>query len=60
VSGASLDGTLVPNEEPMASIHPFAAHQMMLSDALYALLRSLDRHEGAVNGEDVDAAAAQA
>ena len=33
---------------------------MLVMDALYALLRSLERHDGAVNAEDFDAAAAQA
>jgi hypothetical protein len=60
VTGASFDDALVPEDERMASIHRFAANQIMLTDAIYALLRSLERHDGAMNTEDTDAATAQA
>jgi hypothetical protein len=60
VTGASLDDSLVPEDERMASIHRFAANLIMLTDAIYSLLRSLERHDGAVNAEEMDAATAQA
>lgn len=60
VSGAVLDEEALPAEEPSHTLVRFAAHHMLVMDALYALLRSLERHDGAVNAEDFDAAAAQA
>ncbi|WP_046866635.1 hypothetical protein [Microvirga massiliensis] len=60
VSGAVLDEQLLPSEEPARTLVRFAAHHMLVMDALYALLRSLERLDGAVNAQDLDAAAAQA
>lgn len=60
VSGAVLDENALPAEEPSRTLVRFAAHQMLVMDALYALLRSLEGHDGAVNAQDFDAADVQA
>ena len=60
VSQARLNEALLPADEPQRSLHLFAAHQMLIADAFYGLLRSLERHDGAMAAGAVDAAAMQA
>lgn len=60
VSTATLDESLLQTEERLNTCQRFAATQMMLSDALLALLRALERHDGAVNAGNSEAAAQQA
>ncbi len=50
----------VPVDEPQATVHRLAANQLLLGDALSAMLVSLERFDGAVAGGDDDAANIQA
>ncbi|MEU7283498.1 hypothetical protein AB0A69_32715 [Streptomyces sp. NPDC045431] len=50
----------VPTDEPHATVHRLAANQVLLCDALSALLVSLERFDGAVLADDSDAANRQA
>jgi len=60
VTQGILDENLVPTDEPLGTLHRFAAYQLMLSDALYLLLRSLERYDGAISADNLDAANIQA
>jgi len=55
-SFARLNEELVPLDEPQATLHRFAAHQVILSDSLSALVISLERHDGARDANDLNAA----
>jgi hypothetical protein len=59
-SGATFREDLVTDEEPFASLHRFAGRGLVLADALAALVRSLERYDGAIAAEDADAASTQA
>lgn len=59
-SFARLIEDMVPVEEPQATVHRLAANQMLLGDALSAMLVSLERFDGAVQAGDADAANRQA
>ena len=54
-----LDDTL-PAQEPDATVSRFAIQQLILADALSALLDSLERFDGATEAGDTAAAGAQA
>ena len=43
-------------EEPLATAHRLAAHQVILADALTAFLISLERYDGALEADDRAAA----
>jgi hypothetical protein len=60
VSEARLDEGSLPASEPEATLYRLAAHHAVLSDELWALLWSLERHEGALAASDADSANAQA
>ncbi|MFF7780319.1 hypothetical protein ACFZCG_38625 [Streptomyces tanashiensis] len=59
-SFARLLEDAVPSEEPHATVHRLAANQVLLCDALAAMLMSLERFDGAVMAGDADAANRQA
>jgi hypothetical protein len=59
-SFARLIEESVPTKEPLASVHKLAAHQVMLADALNALLISIERFDGALETGDRAAADRQA
>ncbi|MEV7571317.1 hypothetical protein [Streptomyces tanashiensis] len=59
-SFARLLEDAVPAEEPHATVHRLAANQVLLCDALAAMLMSLERFDGAVMAGDADAANRQA
>ncbi len=60
ITGATIDDASVPTEEPLRSFHLLAARHMQLSDACYALLVALERHDGAIAAGDFNAAGVQA
>ncbi|MBR1274258.1 hypothetical protein [Bradyrhizobium sp. AUGA SZCCT0283] len=60
ITGATIDDASVPTEEPVRSLHLLAARHMQLSDACYALLTALERHDGAIAASDFNAAGVQA
>lgn len=59
-SFARLLEDFVPAEEPHAMVHRLAANQVLLCDALSAMLVSLERFDGALLAGDTDAANRQA
>ncbi|NUT02070.1 MAG: hypothetical protein HOV76_01220 [Hamadaea sp.] len=59
-SFARLLEDFVPVDEPDATVYRLAANQILLGDALNAMLVSLERFDGAVLGGDTDAANRQA
>lgn len=59
-SEASVDDTALPAEEPKASVIRFGAQNVVLADALAALVTALERHDGALTSGNGDAASAQA
>ncbi|SHN37338.1 hypothetical protein [Actinacidiphila paucisporea] len=59
-SSARLLEDAVPTEEPHATVHRLVANHVLLSDALSAMLVSLERFDGAVLADDADAANRQA
>ncbi|USQ85875.1 hypothetical protein NFX46_20340 [Streptomyces phaeoluteigriseus] len=58
---AQLDEAQLPGEESRERLlYRFDAQQLLACDGLYALLRSLERYDGAVAVGDIDAANSQA
>jgi hypothetical protein len=60
VSGAQLVDTEIPATEPDATFIRYAANQLILIDAMAALVTSLERFDGAVAAGDTDKANMQA
>src|SRR6516164_9505099 len=60
ITQARVNEDLVPVDEPKRTFYLFAAQHLILSDALFALLLSLERYDGAVNANNLDAASSQA
>lgn len=60
VSGAAVDESALPDEEPQRAVVRFAAQQTVLMDNMTALVISLERYDGAVDAGDDDAADTQA
>lgn len=59
ITGAIVDEAAFPEDEPLRTVYRFAAHQIVLTDALYGLLISLERYDGAENNGDFEAVATQ-
>jgi hypothetical protein len=60
ISGASVDESALPSDEPDATAARFVAQQLILADALSCLVTSLERFDGAQAAGDAAAASAQA
>ncbi|SHF83607.1 hypothetical protein [Streptoalloteichus hindustanus] len=60
VSSAALDENALPTEEPQRTIVLFSVQHAILADNFYALVRALERHDGALEAGNDDAADAQA
>jgi hypothetical protein len=59
ISGAQLVDEAVPAEEPQATFIRYAANQLLVADAMAALVTSLERFDGAVDAGDQASANAQ-
>jgi hypothetical protein len=60
ISSASLVENVLPAGEPDATVARFAATQLIIVDALSALVTSLERYDGATGASDASAASSQA
>jgi hypothetical protein len=59
-SSAIVNDAAVPPDEPMATAFRFAAQNVVLADAVAALVISLERYDGALAAGNANAASAQA
>ncbi|MFH8371743.1 hypothetical protein [Streptomyces sp. NPDC018031] len=60
ITTASMDESSLPGDEPLErSIYRFHAQHLLVCDGLYALLRSLERYDGANSAGATEAVAAQ-
>ncbi len=60
ITSAVIDGASLPEEAREQRIFRFDAELLVVCDGLFALLRSIERFDGAVQAGDVDGANAQA
>ncbi|WP_316762506.1 hypothetical protein [Streptomyces herbicida] len=60
VSAAAIDEDALPEEEPLRTAVRVGAQTAVLTDNYYALLRALERYDGAVEAGEDDAADTQA